>query len=75
VSKIPPGVEIVDVPEEDPPRRELRSPESPEPDDVDDAAGDARFCSAVGTAEVSCDSIDCTPAPVDVPAAWVTAAA
>jgi hypothetical protein len=68
----PPRIPVVDAPEEGPPRRELRSPDV---DDVDDAAGDARLCSVVGTAEVICDSVDCTPAPVDVPAACATAAA
>src|SRR5579875_1574913 len=49
----------------------------PSPDDVDDAddVGDARFCSAVGTAEVNCDSVDCVLVPAAVPDAWVTAAA
>ena len=65
---------VVDDPEEDPPRSPLRSPESPDVDDVDEL-GDARLCSAVGTVEINCDSVDCTPVPVDVPAAWVTAAA
>ena len=38
-----------------------------------DATGDARFCSAGGTVEITCDSVDCTPALDDVPAAWATA--
>jgi hypothetical protein len=36
--------------------------------------GDASPCSAVGTAEVSCDSTACVFA-ADVPLAWATAAA
>jgi hypothetical protein len=73
--KIPPSpVVVVDDPVEDPPPRSpLRIPESPEPDDVDDA-GDARLCSVVGIVEISCDSVDCTPVPVDVPVAAATAA-
>lgn len=59
--------------EEDPPRSELRIPESPDADEVD-APGDARFCSVVGIEETSCDSVDCTPAPVDVPATWAPVA-
>jgi hypothetical protein len=42
----PPRIPVVDVPEEDPPRRGLRSPESPDVDDVDEL-GDARPCSVV----------------------------
>jgi hypothetical protein len=38
-------------------------------DDVDDAAGDARFCSVELIVELSCDSADCTPLPVAVPLA------
>jgi hypothetical protein len=73
--KIPPGVEIVDdVEEEPPPRSPLRIPESPDVDDGDEL-GDARLCSAVVIVESSCDSADCTPVPVDVPAACATAAA
>jgi hypothetical protein len=34
-----------------------------------DATGDARLCSAGGTVEITCDSVDCTPALDDVPAA------
>ena len=43
--------------------------------DVDDAAGDARFCSVEVIVELSCDSADCTPLPVAAPLACVTAAA
>ncbi len=49
--------------------------------DVDNVAadagcnGDASPCSAVGTAEVSCDSTVCVFVAADVPAAWATAAA
>jgi hypothetical protein len=50
----------------------LRIPESPDVDDDVAAAGDASPCSAVGTAEVSWDSVVCA-LPADVPAAWVTA--
>jgi hypothetical protein len=42
----PPRTPVVDVPEEDPPRRELRSPESPDVDDVDEL-GDTRLCIVV----------------------------
>jgi len=38
-------------------------------DDVDDAAGDARFCSVEVIVELSWDSADCTPLPVAVPLA------
>jgi hypothetical protein len=51
----------------------LRIPESPEVDDDVDAAGDASPCSAVGTAEVSWDSVVCA-VPAEVPVVWVTAA-
>jgi hypothetical protein len=75
VDKIPPpGVVITDDPVEDPPPRSpLRIPESPDVDDVDEL-GDARLCSAVVIVEISCDSVDCTPVPVDVPVAWAAAA-
>ena len=52
--------------------RSLRRPVSKvvnDVDDVDDAAGDARFCSVEGIVEVSWDSADCTPLPVAVPLA------
>ena len=39
------------------------------------AAGDTRSCSEPGTVETSCDSADCTPVPVDAPAACAVAAA
>ena len=42
--------------------------------DDDDAAGDARFCSDPVIEESNWESVDCTPVPVDVPAAWATAA-
>jgi hypothetical protein len=58
----------VDDVEEDAPRSELRIPESPDVDDVDEL-GDARLCSVVVIVESSCDSVDCTPVPVDVLAA------
>jgi hypothetical protein len=75
VDKIPPpGVVIEDDPVEDPPPRSpLRSPESPDVDDVEEL-GDVRLCSAVCIEEINCDSVDCTPVPVDVPAAAETAA-
>lgn len=34
--------------------------------------GDAMPCSALGTVETTCDSVDCTPALDDVPVAWAT---
>jgi hypothetical protein len=37
--------------------------------------GDASPCSAVGTAEVSCDSTVCVFVAAEVPVAWATAAA
>src|ERR1700730_13355673 len=49
--------------------RSFRRVESNDVDDVDDAAGDARFCSVEGIVELSCDSADCTPLPVAVPLA------
>jgi hypothetical protein len=64
----PPRRPVVDDPEEDPPRSPLRIPESPEVDDVGEL-GDARLWRVVGTAETSCDSVDCTPVPADMPAA------
>ena len=42
--------------------------------EVDDAAGVERFCSVEVIEELSCDSIDCTPEPVEVPVACATAA-
>jgi hypothetical protein len=67
-------VVVVDDPEEDPPRSSLRSPESPDVDE-DDEMGDARLCSVVWSEDINCDSVDCAPVPVDVPATWVLAAA
>ena len=40
-----------------------------------DARGDASPCSAVGTADISCDSVLCMPLPAAVPLTWATAAA
>jgi hypothetical protein len=37
--------------------------------------GDESPCSALGTEETTCDSVDCTPLPVDAPVAWATAPA
>jgi len=54
--------------------RRLVSTVDSEVDVVDDAAGDARPCSDEGIDEVSCDSVDCTPAPEDVPTACAVAA-
>ena len=34
--------------------------------------GDAIPCSALGSEETTCDSVDCTPALDDVPVAWAT---
>jgi hypothetical protein len=73
VDKIPPpGVVITDDPVEDPlPRSALRIPESPDVDEL----GDTRLCSAVCIEDISCDSVDCTPVPADVLAAWALCAA
>jgi hypothetical protein len=49
--------------------RSFRRLVSHDVDGVDDAAGDARFCSVEGIVELSCDSADCTPLPVAVPLA------
>jgi hypothetical protein len=38
----------------------------------DTAAGDAMLCSALGSPETTCESVDCTPALDDVPVAWAT---
>src|SRR5581483_6980878 len=38
-------------------------------------SGEANPCRAVGSAETTCDSVDCTPALDDVPVAWATAPA
>jgi hypothetical protein len=71
---------VVDPAAEDPPRSPFRIPESPdvvpESPDVDDVdeRGDARLCSPVVSEEIRCDSVDCTPAPVDAPAVWLPAA-
>lgn len=49
---------------------------SPLPDNADpDDAGEARFCRAGGTPDISCDSAVCVLVLADVPVAWVTAAA
>ena len=50
-------------------------PESPDVDDDVDEVGDVSCCSAVGTAEVNCDSVACVLVLADVPVAWVAAAA
>src|SRR5271155_3053936 len=69
--ELPPKSPPVDDVEEVPVRPSaLRIPDSPEPDDVEEAAGVARLCSIV---EISCDS-DACEVPAEVPAAWVTAA-
>src|ERR1700739_3319308 len=58
--------------------RLCRMPRSPDGDvaaaDVQ-GKGEASPCSAVGTAEVSCDSTVCVLAAADVPVAWASAAA
>jgi hypothetical protein len=46
---------------------------SPDVEDVE-VTGDASLCSAVGTAEVSCDSTVCVFVAAEVPVAWATAA-
>src|ERR1700733_13156547 len=64
-------------PDPDPsPVRVLRIPESPESPDVVEvvAPPDARVCSVVGTLLVSCDRLNCTPVPAELPAAALTAA-
>lgn len=38
-----------------------------------DDSGDESPCNAVGTLEITCDSVDCTPLVVEVPAPWATA--
>jgi hypothetical protein len=40
-----------------------------------DDNGDASPCSELGTLEMTCDSVDCTPLVVAVPVAWATAPA
>jgi hypothetical protein len=78
--KIPPSppspvvVVVVVDPVEDPPRSPLRIPDNPDVDDVDEL-GDTRLCSAVCIVDISCDSVDCAPVPVDVLAAWALCAA
>ena len=42
------------------------------PAEADDS-GDERPCSVLGTVEITCDSVDCTPLVVAVPVAWATA--
>ena len=37
--------------------------------------GDTRLCSAVCIEDISCDSVDCAPVPVDALAAWALCAA
>jgi hypothetical protein len=67
-----PGIGVVPVVEDEVKPRSFRRPESRvdnDVDDVDDAAGDARFCSVEVIVELSCDSADCTPLPVAVPLA------
>jgi hypothetical protein len=65
---------VDDVAEDPLPRSPLRIPESPDVDDVDEL-GDTRLCNAVCIEDISCDSVDCTPVPVDVLAAWALCAA
>src|ERR1700677_5033824 len=48
----------------------LKSPDSPDVDEL----GDPRLCSALGTEESSCDSVDCE-VPAEVPTAWAPCAA
>ena len=61
---------MVVVPEEDPPRSPPRIPESSDVDEL----GDTRLCSDVGSVDMSFDSADCTPVPIDELAAWAFAA-
>lgn len=79
------NVEFKKVPKADPvcPSRRFSNPEIPvvavldpganglDPTDAAgaDDIGDARLCSALGTVETTCDSVDCTPVPADVPVA------
>ena len=65
---------VVDVPEEDPPRSPLRSPESPDVDDVDEPDV-LRLFSVEGTLETNFDSADCAPPLADVPALLTPCAA
>jgi len=78
------NVEFRNVPAADPvcPSRTFNNPEIPvvavfDPDakglDPADDNGDASPCSALGTEETTCDSVDCTPLPVDALVAWATA--
>jgi hypothetical protein len=60
---VPPGPKIVDDPVEG------------EPPLNKEDKGDARFCRPVWSVDISCDSVDCTPVPVDVPVVWATAVA
>src|ERR1700678_3885899 len=64
-----PVVDEPDVDEKMPRPRLSRMPPSPDPD----AAGVASPRRAVGTEEISCDSVLCA-VPADVAAAWVAAA-
>jgi hypothetical protein len=67
-----PGSDVVLVVEDDVRPRSFSRLESRvdnDVDDVDDAAGDARFCSVEVIVELSWDSADCTPLPVAVPLA------
>jgi hypothetical protein len=63
-----PAIPFVPVAEDVRPRS-FRRVESNDVDDVDDAAGDARFCSVEVIVELSWDSADCTPLPVAAPLA------
>jgi hypothetical protein len=69
---VDPSPAIPVVPEVEVTPRPFRSSESRldnDVDGVDDAAGDARFCSVEVIVELSWDSADCTPLPVAVPLA------
>jgi hypothetical protein len=79
-------VEFNKLPTADPlcPLRKFNNPEIPVVAVLDPGAnglvpaadsGDESPCSALGTVETTCDSVDCTPALDDVPVAWATAPA
>jgi hypothetical protein len=71
------GFVVVLDPEEDPPRSEFRSPESPDVVDVDgvDEPDVLRLFRFEGTLDISFDRVDCTPPLTDVPAFWTPCAA
>jgi hypothetical protein len=66
-----------DDPDEDDPPDAANVPSMfPLPDNADpEDAGVARFCSAGGTPDISCDSAACVLVLADVAVVWVTAAA